>query len=230
MDAGELAAYATAAAALGALLMQARRASTDRRKTAAETDADAITAMRGVLAEMKVLRDELELSRDQEEDCQARVKERDVRIGTLLAELSLAMQRAVAVEQQMREHAVTEKVIARNSSVVAALDQCHDGIVLSSVRDGGTFEWVNKTFAEALGYAPEEIIALGWRNLCHPADVARMQELEAAAIGESGEARNRYRHRDGHYVAMRWLYSGYGETDNQAFSVVWLRRRRTDAG
>jgi PAS domain S-box-containing protein len=64
----------------------------------------------------------------------------------------------------------------------------------------------NRSWTRVLGYDPGELIGTQIDRLQHPDDVARTaQELDTVRAGRpSPELENRYRHRDGHYVWLRW--------------------------
>lgn len=57
----------------------------------------------------------------------------------------------------------------------------HDGIAVSSKRDGGTIIWVNLYLCRLLGYSRDELLAMGWLGLIHPDDERRARRAEASA-------------------------------------------------
>jgi PAS domain S-box-containing protein len=65
---------------------------------------------------------------------------------------------------------------------------------------------VNSSWTRVMGYSEDELLGMRIDELQHPEDVARTAvELEAILDGRPAAAfENRYRHRDGHYVWLRW--------------------------
>lgn len=76
---------------------------------------------------------------------------------------------------------------------------------------GGIFIVTNAAMAECLGYTKYGLLAQSWAALLHPDDFAeRTRAFEIITRGGIRESDNvilRYRHRDGHYVRIQWVYS-----------------------
>ena len=76
------------------------------------------------------------------------------------------------------------------------------------VQRGGTrFMAVSQAFAGYLGYSVEEMCRMEYFDLVHPEDLSRTKALatDLATLEQPGEFVNRYRRKDGSYVAIRWL-------------------------
>jgi PAS domain S-box-containing protein len=70
----------------------------------------------------------------------------------------------------------------------------------------GYIQRANRSWTRVLGYEPGELIGRRIDALQHPDDMPRTaQELDTIRAGRpSPEFENRYRHKDGHYVWLRW--------------------------
>lgn len=203
--------------ALGGFIVQWRR-------SRADTDTDAVGSLRELVKDYNDLREQLEVSQDQEEDCQKRYEAKERELSAKLAEIAV-------LEKQIdlyRRHTPIVRFIgklARSSeATVWALDQCRDGIVTTDKRDGA-FLFTNRVVPDALGMTKEEFCAKNWREMIHPDDIPTTEEAEALALGQPGVVRNRYRHVDGHYVELVWHHTSYEEM--VALSIVHVRKQRT---
>ncbi|HMJ36833.1 MAG TPA: PAS domain-containing protein [Baekduia sp.] len=78
--------------------------------------------------------------------------------------------------------------------------------LLVIVGPDGRMQRVNAAWTRVLGYRAEELLGAPIADFQHPDDVARTaQELGVVLSGRpSPEFENRYRHKDGHYVWLRW--------------------------
>lgn len=89
------------------------------------------------------------------------------------------------------------------------------GIAVSSKRDGGTILWVNRYVAERMGYARDELLALGWSKLIHPDDLKHAVRAEASAHDGSvvGFVARYRRHESvgGGWIRWRWDCRPYNE-------------------
>ena len=93
---------------------------------------------------------------------------------------------------------------ARIPTLTEVLDLLPDAVCIVDVE--GRFLSVSAAFERILGHAPEEVIGTPMRALIHPDDVDATLSQAEAVMGGSGQRhfRNRYRHRDGHYVDLLW--------------------------
>ncbi|HEV7753737.1 MAG TPA: PAS domain-containing protein [Baekduia sp.] len=95
----------------------------------------------------------------------------------------------------------------------------------------GCIQRANRSWTRVLGYEPAELTGTRIDRLQHPDDVARTaQELDAVRAGRATpEFENRYRHKQGHYVWLRW-----SSTANVADGVIYGAARdvaeQTEAG
>lgn len=218
LSGAEVAALVMAVVAVAGLWINARKAT-------AETTAQSVEALSALLKDFAALRDQLDAAEDSEEDCQAKldeVKRTMAKVAAKLSETEIERDRLRVAAPAL---AVTAKIAHRSAAVRKVLDACRDGIVLSEI-DGGVFVYVNRAFAAALGLEPEEVLAIGWRELIHPDDLHAAESTEGEAWSKGGETSNRYRHRAGYFVRMRWHFTAYD--DATALSIVWFERRRTD--
>lgn len=225
MTVPEIAALVMAGVALAGLYFQ-------RRKVAAEEDFSAIANISRLLADLKsahdqidLYRDQLESSRDQEDDCQSRLMDERRKHASTVTELGMLVHEIATLKSAMPALSIADKLQKIPSSLKRVLDKCHDGIALST-RNDGELVYCNATFCAALDMTEAEILKVGWRALMHPDDMERALTQEAKAWNDLGQFVGRYRHRDGSWVTMRWHFTQY--EDGYAFSVVWFERRRTD--
>lgn len=222
VSASELVAIVIAAISAGGLVTVAlvnRRANqpkiaADVRESELRSEVGAVGALRQLREELDALRGQLRVAEEREEEC------RDD-LDTARDDLNSVIDRLRAVESALPSALIASKLTALNDTMRATLNRItREGIVLTLPSEGGRFIYVNDTFAGWLGVSSNEVLAAGWRSLIHPADLARAQRVETAAWFGGGEGVFRYRHRDGHYVAMRWFHTAYS-TDG-SFCVVWL--------
>ena len=73
---------------------------------------------------------------------------------------------------------------------------------------------VNPSWKRVLGYDPDELVGRSIRDLLHPDDMTRTRaRLDLVLAGDPlGRFENRYRHKDGHWVPLRWSVSIDDET------------------
>lgn len=221
MSPSEWAVLAGALATIIGAVVLVRRAPTDLAKTRAEADQSAASALSRLYADFEIARERLD--KTEGELTQTRAE-----LDRCQADLMAAAARVVELRASMPMVTMATKLTRLSDSLRHVLDGCRDGIVLSTPENGATFVYVNSAFAQALGMTAEEVIAAGWQALVHPDDAKRTATTAFDAWSGGGEMSNRYRHKDGHYVRMRWRFSIYDE-DGSAFSVVWFERRRTSS-
>jgi len=64
---------------------------------------------------------------------------------------------------------------------------------------------VSEDLAALVGYTPDDLGGLPWRALIHPDDIARSECEQRHRAGQGVEGFvQRWRHRDGRYIALRW--------------------------
>lgn len=154
----------------------------------------------------------------EQEQRRALAVERDA----LRAQTAEAAQLRIEV-QQLRSVAGRLSLAAlrglRTDALADAWDYSQDGIVISEANNGGTWLWVNDSFAKALGYGRNEVLDMGWRKLMHPDDQKRAQRIEGSAwTGRVSGPVFRFRRSaatGGGWVQMRWyctLYDAQGNT------------------
>jgi PAS domain S-box-containing protein len=100
---------------------------------------------------------------------------------------------------QQRE--AKEQLREREDRLRAIFDHAAVGIAVA--RLDGTFEEVNRRFADILGHTTAELCALTFAEITHPDELPATAEcMRALVSGESADAsfEKRYRHRDGGYV------------------------------
>lgn len=90
-----------------------------------------------------------------------------------------------------------------------ALDEIDQGIVISSPQNDGSFLWVNRAFADGLGYTKAELLTTPWRSLVHPEDMKQTSRAEAAAYHSAIRLVNRYRTKSGGWRTLRWCSPRY---------------------
>ncbi|MDH5675633.1 MAG: PAS domain S-box protein [Myxococcales bacterium] len=82
-------------------------------------------------------------------------------------------------------------------------------MLVVSLQDGGRILRVGEGARGILGYAPEEMVGRPFYSFIHPEDLPD-SEVEATMLLSEGQTlyfENRYRHSDGHYVALAWAAS-----------------------
>lgn len=226
MTFGEIAALTMGAAALIGLFFRHRETKASESAAEVESVSRLLADLKSTHAQIDAYRDQLEASRDQEDDCQSSLQNERRKHAATMAELGVVIQKCAKMEAATPALRIAAKMETLSPSLMQVLDKCHDGIVLSSIAESGRFVYVNKTFANALGMTPEEVLKAGWPSLIHPDDVPNTESVESNAWIEGGEVVNRYRHVNGSWVQMRWHFTKYESGD--AFCVVWFERRKTD--
>lgn len=221
MTVAEFGALLAAAAALGALYLQIRRAPGERAKLSGETGSTLAATVGSLIADFETLRAQLAVSRKTEEDCKRQ-------LAAAHAELTAVIDRLTMVEAAVPSLVIASKLSRMPESVARVLNRLRDGLVLTMPSEGGRFIWCNEAFADALGMTPHDVIATGWRALINPAYLEATEEVEGIAWSQGGEIVNSYRHRDGHYVQCRWFFGPYEE--GASLSVVHFERRRRESG
>lgn len=74
---------------------------------------------------------------------------------------------------------------------------------------GGTFRWVSEKFAAGLGMTSDEFLACDWKALLDPRDLERTSAAESSAQGQRVRLTNRFRHKNGSLVWLRWTSTQY---------------------
>lgn len=117
-------------------------------------------------------------------------------------------------------------LLVKANGLGEALDHATDGFVFAHAEGGGTWTWVNREFAERLGYPREQIVSIGWRNLIHPDDRSDAQEAESSAWDSPvQEFVVRYRRSPdvgGGYIRTRWWCPPY--RDGRTVCIVKFGR------
>src|SRR5690606_5840955 len=78
----------------------------------------------------------------------------------------------------------------------------------------GRFRMVNRSFLQKLGYRKEEMLGIPFTEFIHPEDrSATLREFENIISGGGSiqNFRNRYRKKDGTYIALNWNATIYKE-------------------
>ncbi len=80
----------------------------------------------------------------------------------------------------------------------------------------GLFTKVSALFAEILGYTQEEMTNSPFVLFLHPDDVEKTLDVYNNRFfqGVNASFTNRYKHKDGHYVAIRWSLN-FGQIGDQ---------------
>lgn len=91
----------------------------------------------------------------------------------------------------------------------------HDGIAVTSQRDGGTIIFVNLYLCRLLGYSRDEMLSMDWTAVIHPQDLRRAQRAEAGAHDHAVVGFvARYKRHDsagGGWRRLRWDCKRYDE-------------------
>lgn len=112
---------------------------------------------------------------------------------------------------------------SRVNGLGPVLDRIHQGIVASTVENRGTLVWCNIAFCARLGYTRDQVLALNWRGLVAPEDLAATQAAEGGAHYEPVEGHvNRFRRAQGGWVQLCWYSTEY--EGGVAWSVVDFER------
>ena len=116
---------------------------------------------------------------------------------------------------------------ARIPTLSEVLDLLPDAVCIVDVQ--GRFLSVSAAFERILGYPPDQVLGMPMRELIHPDDLAPTLRQAEAVMGGTGERhfRNRYRHRDGHYVDLLWAshwLPDHGVRIGVAREITELRR------
>lgn len=166
-------------------------------------------------------------------DQQRQIKYEQEQRRALATERDQLRRHAAEVEQLRTENAQLRTVAGRLSlaairglrtdALADAWDYAQDGIVIGESRSGGTWLFVNRAFADALGYGRNEILDMGWQQLLHPDDQKRARQIEGSAwIGRVSGPVFRLRRSTaagGGWVQMRWYCTIYDAQGN-AFCIV----------
>lgn len=89
-----------------------------------------------------------------------------------------------------------------------------DVMVLVGEATEDRFIWVNRVVERVLGYTPEDFCSRSMWTYIHPDDVAITQGRYVGMqqeVTRPSRFANRYRHREGHYVRLRWATSRWRE-------------------
>lgn len=83
-------------------------------------------------------------------------------------------------------------------------------VCIASIK--GYFLKLNETWERTLGYTREELLSHPWLYFVHPDDVqATINAANEQASKDVVDFVNRYRHKDGHWVKLRWLAMKWNE-------------------
>lgn len=91
------------------------------------------------------------------------------------------------------------------------VDESKHLVCIASIK--GYFLKLNATWEKCLGYTREELLANPWLHFVHPDD--RQATIETATMQSEKDVVgfiNRYRHKDGHWVRLRWLAMKWNQT------------------
>lgn len=93
---------------------------------------------------------------------------------------------------------------ARLPSHQELLDLLPDAVCV--VDGSGQFLYVSAAFESLFGHSPHDVVGASMESLIHPDDLNRTRHAaEQVMAGQPlPNYRNRYRHRDGHYVDVQW--------------------------
>lgn len=219
--AGAVAVLLSGVTGLLVYLLSRKKAPLEVRKLEVDIVTGEADLIRGLLADVQQMREELDALRVREAECQKRLEENN-------AEFYKFSNRLMWVETLLPMTLVSAKLRNSFDTTRTVFDACRDGIVITAPSDGGRFIYCNPAFAAALGMEPGDVIATQWQQLVHPEDVDETTRAEGDAWTAGGTIENRYRHADGHYVPLRWHFTNYD--DGASLSIVYFERRRTDAG
>ncbi len=85
----------------------------------------------------------------------------------------------------------------------------------------GHFLYVNDAWTVCLGYSTDELVGHHFGEFLHPEDLEpSLKTYVDPDPPEAGRFRNRYRHKDGHYLSLLW--SGHGDNNR---NVVYAHAR-----
>jgi PAS domain S-box-containing protein len=189
----------------------------DARRSWSEADAAAARTTSTLISDVNALRRDLNETRQREDQCRERLDAAEDALAKMV-------ERVAVLETTTPMVMVALKLQAITVHLARVLNKNRDGLVLSVPAEEGRLVWCNTAFASALGMTCEEVIATGWRALIHPDDREVTDANETRAWQRGGEVVNRYRHKLGHYVTLRWFFAPYDE--GSSLSVVWFERRR----
>ena len=94
----------------------------------------------------------------------------------------------------------------------------------------GHLLYVNSAWTQRLGYTYDEVVGRHFGDFIHPEDLKLSLDTYADTEASRGNFRNRYRHKDGHYIALFWS----GHTDNNRHIAythardITLERRQSE--
>lgn len=118
--------------------------------------------------------------------------------------------------------------IKTDSRAVLAAMMEHSPIGMALISLDGRCLSVNRAIIDLLGYSREDLLALGFRGVTHPDDIAGTAEIFAAlAAGRISHhyAEKRYLHRDGQVV---WGYVGWSLIPDDAGQPGYIIAQVTD--
>lgn len=208
---------ATMAMAAGALLTAAVaffRFRVDRRKSTGDLEISAGDAYRSLLDMVDAVRKRLDVAEDRARGAEEHARRCD-------GDLAAAKDRIKTLEGQVLFALGAGVLLSADVSLGLrrVLNALSDPAVLSSRRDGGTFEFANTAFLEALGMTLPEVLAAGWKGLCRPDYRQRTEAAEATAWSEpTEEVVNVFVGRRGP-VTLRWHFTSYSAS-GIAFAVA----------
>jgi PAS domain-containing protein len=110
------------------------------------------------------------------------------------------------------------EILSELESVESLLDDLICPVIVTTSADGGTFIFVNDSFADSLAMSKGEILERGWRDIIHPMYLDETKAAEAEAWSTGVEIVNDWVRGDGTIVKLRWS------------STRYFRRRGADPG
>ena len=109
------------------------------------------------------------------------------------------------LEMDITRHKQTEEELRKSEEQFrGAFETSLAGMALHSM--DGTYQQVNQTFCNIVGYSESELSQMNWRDLTPPDDIQRIEALnEQVTIGtlEKFVIEKPYIHKDGHIVWAR---------------------------
>ena len=127
-------------------------------------------------------------------------------------ELALYLHHKIALlESALPVALINTKLENITKDLQDVFDEFSDPVIISTPEDSGYIRWVNISFCKLLNRTREEILELGWRRLVHHDDLYDTLSVEAQAWDLPVRVVNRWQHKDGHYVTLRWYSTSYNK-------------------
>ena len=192
----------TSIAALAGVILTWRKLRPEEEKAEAESDKAKVDINRGLWEEVqRVQVDVLKLQSD--------LITANQQLSLVREHERICNERVALLESMMPLGALVHR-IEDLAAVAQVMDRVETPFVISSIKAGGTFGWVNLAFASALGMTREEVLSAGWKNLVNPDDLDDTMKTEATAWDRAVDGFvNRYRHASGGWRRFRWWSSSY---------------------